>query len=128
MGHTIPISQLADEVMKGLTEYADLATEDLKKDVKKAAQTAQKQIKETAPKKTGAYSKSWATKTTKETANSLEVTVYSKNKYQLAHLLEHGHAKRNGGRTRAFPHIAPAEEKAAEELERDITRDLQKGG
>ena len=31
MSRTIPIDQLADEVMKGLTEYADLATEDLKK-------------------------------------------------------------------------------------------------
>lgn len=35
--------------------------------------------------------KSWTVKTTKETANSLEVTVHSKNRYQLAHLLEFGH-------------------------------------
>ncbi len=48
--------------------------------------------------KTGAYAKSWAAKTTKETANAMEIVVYSRNRYQLAHLLEFGHALRKGGR------------------------------
>lgn len=49
-------------------------------------------------------------------------------RYQLTHLLEFGHAKRGGGRTRAFPHIAPAEQAGIEQLTRDIERDLRKGG
>ncbi len=77
---------------------------------------------------TGKYAKSWASKKTKETSDSIQYTVHSKNRYRLTHLLENGHAKRGGGRVRAIPHIAPAESKGAEQLVRDIERDLQKGG
>ena len=120
----IKIDNLADEVMKGLEEYAEVATSDLKASVRKAGSNVRKDIQANAPKKTGAYSKSWSVKTTKETSNTLELTVYSPKKYQLAHLLEYGHAKRGGGRTKAQPHIAPAEEAAISQLERDIKRSL----
>ena len=60
MSQTIKIDQLADTVMKGMEEYAKLAADDLKKDVKKAGDTVKKQIEGTAPKKTGKYSKSCA--------------------------------------------------------------------
>ena len=55
------------------------------------------------------------------------MTVYSRNRYQLAHLLEHGHAKRNGGRTRAIPHIAPAETIGEEQLMKEIERMIKDG-
>jgi hypothetical protein len=61
---------------------------------------------------------------TAEDSASIEVTVYSPSRYMLAHLLEHGHAKRGGGRVRAIPHIAPAEDHAAEEIERELERAL----
>lgn len=128
MGQTIRIDELADAVMNGLKEYAQLAAEDLKEDVKKAGKTVKQQIESTAPKKTGKYAKSWTVKKTRETSDSIQIVVHSKNRYQLAHLLEHGHVKRSGGRTRAFPHIAPAEQAGAEQLLKDIERDLKKGG
>jgi len=122
----VKIDQLADAVMKGLKEYADASADDVKSAVKKAGQTVKKEIQANAPRKTGAYSKSWSVKTTKETSESLELTVYSPKKYQLAHLLEFGHAKRGGGRTRANPHIAPAEENGIKQLENDIERALRR--
>lgn len=124
MSDRITIDQMASAIMDGLTEYADLATDELKKSVKKAGKTVKDEISKTAPKDTGKYQKSWAVKTVKETSNSLDVVVHSRNRYQIAHLLEHGHAKRGGGRVAARPHIAPAEEKGIEELEKEVERAL----
>lgn len=127
MGRKIPISQLSAAVMEELEEYADLATEDMKSAVKKAAATVRKDIEASAPRDTGDYAKSWAAKTTKESTNVLQVTVHSKNRYQLAHLLEFGHAKRGGGRVAVRPHIAAAEESGIEQLEREIERSMTNG-
>lgn len=124
MGSNISIGELADVVMEGLNEYAQLATEDMKKAVKKAGRTVRKEIQTNAPSDTGAYSKSWSVKTVRDTANSLVLTVHSKNKYQLAHLLEHGHAKRNGGRVAAKVHIEPAEQKGINQLQDEIKEAL----
>ena len=125
MGKTIKPEQLAKEVMDGLEEYADLAVDVMKKEIQETGKSVKQQISQTAPKKSGRYAKSWSVKKTKETSNSLEVTVYSKNRYMLTHLLENGHAKRGGGRVRAIPHIAPAEEMGIRELEERITRALK---
>lgn len=121
----VSIDQLASAVMDGLNEYAELTADKVKKAVKSAGNTVKQDINASAPVRTGKYAGSWRTKTTKESSQSLEVTVYSPWRYMLAHLLEHGHAKRNGGRTRAIPHIAPAEEHGEEELLQDIERALR---
>lgn len=123
----VPIDRMASAIMEGLQEYADLATDDLKKAVKKAGKSVKDEISQTAPKDTGKYAKSWAVKTVKETSNSLDVVVHSKNRYQIAHLLEHGHAKRGGGRVAAKPHIAAAEQAGIESFEKSIERSLRNG-
>lgn len=127
MSKKVKIEGLADAVMKELEDYADVIDADMRKAVTKAGQTVRKDISANAPKRHGDYARSWTTKKTRQTARSLEVTVYSRNRYQLAHLLEHGHAKRNGGRTRAQVHIAPAEEKGIRQLEEDIKRSIRHG-
>lgn len=118
------IDNLADEIMKGLTEYADLADTEMKKAVKKTATSVKKEISANAPQRTGKYAKSWTAKKTKENSHSLEMTVHSKNRYQLAHLLEKGYAKRGGGRVSGRPHIAPAEENGVQMLEKMIQEAL----
>lgn len=118
------IDDMASEIMKGLTEYADLADTEMKKAVRKTATAVKKEISVNAPEKTGTYAKSWTAKKTKENSHSLEMTVHSKNRYQLAHLLEKGHAKRGGGRVSGRPHIAPAEENGVQMLEKMIQEAL----
>lgn len=121
----INIDDLSDAIMEQLTEYSDLATDDMKAAVKDAANVVKKRINSSAPVRTGKYAKSWRTKTTKENDHELEVTVYSPTRYRLAHLLENGHAKRGGGRVAAQPHIKPAEQAGIEKLEEDIERALK---
>lgn len=122
----VSVDRMADAIMDGLLEYAELATDVVKGCVKKAGNTVKKEAQAGAPVRTGKYKKSWAVKRQRETSNTLEVVVHSRDRYQLTHLLEKGHAKRGGGRVRAVPHIAPAEEKGIRELEEGIKRGLSK--
>ncbi len=124
---TVSIDQMASAIMDGLTEYAELATDKMKAAVRKSAKTVKTEISANAPSRTGRYAGSWTTKKTKETSDALEVTVYSPSRYMLAHLLEHGHAKRGGGRVAARPHIAAAEQHGIEQLEQEIERSLSHG-
>ena len=124
---SIKIDDLAREVMKGLDEYADVTAEQVKKAVRKAGNTVRKEIQQNAPKNIGDYAKSWAVKKVRESSHTLELVVHSRNKYQLAHLLEFGHCLRQGGRTKAIPHIAPAEELGIKQLEDEMERSIKRG-
>ncbi len=125
MSRRVSVDGMADAIMEELTKYSDLAADELKSAVKSTAQSVRKDIQASAPSRTGKYKKSWSVKTMKETAESIDLVVHSRNRYQLAHLLEHGHAKRGGGRTQARPHIAPAEQAGNEKLVKTIERKLK---
>ena len=127
MSRTVSIDEMASAINEGLEEYANLSAQGVKSAVRKTSKAVKDQINGSAPVRTGRYAKSWKVKTKAESSQSLEQTVYSPNRYMLSHLLEKGHAKRGGGRVRAIPHIAPAEEAAEGQLMADIERGL-KGG
>lgn len=123
----VKIENLSGAVIEELKKYSNLTTEKVKVAVQNAGKTVRDEIKASAPSNTGKYGKSWTVKTVKETADSLELVVYSGNKYQLTHLLEFGHAKRGGGRVAARPHIANAEEKAIKVFEEEIQEAISNG-
>lgn len=127
MATRVSIDGMADAIMKELNDYADTSAEGVKAAVQKAAKTVKTEIQAGAPVRSGKYKKSWSTKHTAESSNKLEITVYSRNRYQIAHLLEHGHAKRGGGRVAARPHIALAEQTGVEQLQQEIERCLSNG-
>ena len=123
----IRAEDLVDAVTEELDIYASEVADTVKKTVTAVAKETVKVVKEKSPSASGAYKKSWAQKKTYDNAGSIQITVYNHKHYQLTHLLENGHAKTNGGRTRAFPHIAPAEEFAERELEQELRRKLGEG-
>lgn len=125
MSEKVTIDDLRDAVMEGLKEYAGLAADDMKDAVKKTAKSVRKDIQDNAPVRTGKYKKSWSVKTVSENSDSIDLIVHSRNRYQIAHLLEHGHAKRGGGRVAAKPHIAPAEQAGNKNLLNEIQQKLK---
>ena len=116
------IDDMTKEIMKGLREYSELADDEMKKAVRETATSVKKEISANAPHDTGTYAKSWTSSKVRETSHNLQMTVHSRNRYRLAHLLEKGHAKRGGGRVQGKPHIAPAEKNGEELLENLIRK------
>lgn len=125
----VKIDGLADAVAEVLEDYGEQLNDDIKVDVEAVAAQCVKDVKQNARAAFPAsrkYYKDWKATKTDETPFGVVVTVHSPRHYMLAHLLEHGHAKRTGGRVEGRPHIGPAEEKARESLMQKIKIKISK--
>lgn len=105
---------------KIFADYVGVVSDDVKAAAKKAASDCVKELKQTSPKKTGAYAKGWQAKKEAENASGVTYRVRNKTRYYLTHLLEYGHPIVRGGkvvgRAKAIAHIRPAEQKAENEF------------
>lgn len=106
-----------------LKDYPEDAQDVLEETIPKIGKKAVSELKRTSPKRTGKYAKGWKLKEEKGRL-SISATVYNKDRYQLTHLLEKGHANRSGGRTQGKPHIKPVEEKFVKEAITKIKKGL----
>lgn len=110
------------EIVNGILRngYYPQVVEAMGEVIPEVAKEAAKKLKAQSPRDKGKYAKGWASKVEKGRIR-VGATVYGKHgTYQIAHLLEHGHAKRNGGRTKGIVHIAPVEEWAIQKAYDDI--------
>ena len=114
---------------KMLTQYGEEVNERTSELVPKAGQRAAKALREESQQKFGSpskqyrYAKGWTSTATKGRTMS-SATVYNKAAPGLAHLLEHGHANRYGGRTPGRSHIAPVEEAVVEAFRKEVEDSL----
>ncbi|HHT47544.1 MAG TPA: HK97 gp10 family phage protein [Firmicutes bacterium] len=124
----INIDQLAAEIARGLAEYSQDVVEKVNVSSEKVGKAAVKRLKQTSPKRTGAYAKAWAMKTEKAIGQPHTRIIHAKAPhYRLTHLLEYGHAKVGGGRVEGRPHIRPAEEEVIREFTREVEEVIKRG-
>lgn len=76
--------------------------------------------------RTGKYNKSWTSKTVKGDGY-VHSTIYNNKNYRLTHLLEYGHATRNGGKTREFRHIKPVEDYCVNKYTKEVEEAIKNG-
>ena len=109
------VDQLSGEVQKRLAIYQEELNGNVSQVFDEIADEALAEIRnqsQSAGFKDKHYSKGWAKIVKKDrTTGHYHVTIHNKKYYRLTHLLEKGHALKKGGRTRAFPHIAPTQAK-----------------
>ena len=115
------IDNLTDEILKALRMYSYEVTEKVEDIKEEVANNTVEQLKQTSPKNTGKYAKSW-----KVTKQGTKYIVHVKAPhYRLTHLLEKGHAKTGGGRVGPRIHIAPAEQRAIQQYLEKVERALE---
>ena len=115
----ISIDKLADTIDLTLEDYANGVDDCLAYASDKAGKTAEDELHRTSPARSGEYRKSW-TYQEKEIRHGknvrTEMVVYNAKHYRLTHLLEKSHRIVNKygqyGKTKAQPHIAPAQKNA----------------
>jgi len=127
MAKKTPIDRLSKSIEKILTDYQNdttITVGDLaKKFTQKGALTIRSEASGRGWGENTGYDKGWTSRF--ETGRlSAQGVIYNKDVPGLPHLLENGHAKRNGGRTRANPHIAPVEKKITDEFEKAVMRSI----
>lgn len=112
----VSIDGLARAVAAELAAYNQDVTDGVKKEVEQVAKDVVAELKQTSPRNKGDYAKGWKSRVEYESPEDIRIRVYNSKKPQLTHLLEHGHAKQNGGRVNGKPHIGPAEQEAEKKL------------
>jgi len=108
---TIKPADFQSAVSAMLDEYGDEVIEANEKAIRDVAKQATKELKKSGGYGgSGAFRKGIGNEITK-TRISVEAVIGAKKNPGLTHLLEFGHAKQNGGRTKAFNFVAPVNDK-----------------
>lgn len=124
---SVKIDDLEVEISKAIREYTEDVSTAIEEEIDTTAKNMCKEIKINSPKKFGKYSKGFRVNKENKKGEVVRI-IYNKDKPGLIHLLELGHAKKNGGRVSAIPHMRPAYDKLEPTMEKNIQNIIKKGG
>lgn len=138
----VEIDAFANEITNILQEYNEEVIKATKRGIEKTADKVKSTIADKAPRhnvttyrikngrrikrKPGTYKKAGIILRDYEDKYNLRIAWCVKPKeYALTHLLENGHAMRQGGRAKATPHVVYGEEYVQQNLEDNIRREIE---
>lgn len=128
MAIKVPIDGLADAISKELGLYDDRINAEIRKQTKKSMRQLVQETKGTAPvgHRHKHYRDSITSKVTNQSLRAYEETWYVKGSdYRLSHLLNNGHALRDGGRYAGTQFIAKASVSVLKDYEKAIEEAIQ---
>lgn len=119
--NTVTLEKLPQAIKDVLDEYADEINDSIPEVTRAVGRKGLAAIKTSSKvfKGTGEYAKGWRLNVENKRLTS-DAIIHNKKLPGLPHLLEHGHANRDGGRTEGKVHIAPVEKILVEEFERKL--------
>ena len=126
----IPIDQLSETINKELTLYSQNVIDGIKKEAKKSANQLVKQTKATAPvgHRKKHYRDSIKAKKMTDSVSDISYLWYVDGPdYRLSHLLENGHALRNGGRAEGTHFIKNASDPILQQYLQSIEEVIKNG-
>ena len=119
---TIKPEALGEAIRQELTIYSEGVTERVNAAGSEAIKKLKKLTKATAPVASGSFRKNIATKeeTNPTTGMKSHIWYVRQPDHRLTHLLVHGHATRNGGRTKPDPFLKNALSAVLPEYEENV--------
>ncbi len=124
---TIKPEALGEAIRQELTIYADGVTERVNAAGKASIAKLKKLTKASAPVASGSFKKNIATKEETNPATGMKSFIWYVRPpdHRITHLLVHGHATRNGGRTKADPFLKNALSEVLPEYEENVKEAVQ---
>ena len=112
------MQDISSEIAQALSQYTSEVERQLDEIKSDVADETVAYLKANSPKgRRSKYAKGWRKK-----KDGTGYVIHNATDAGLTHLTEKGHAKRNGGRTKAQPHISLAEEMAIKKFENKVER------
>lgn len=126
----INLDSLASEITKYVTEYTEDVSKAIDEVIDETANDILAEVKATAPvRESGSrgYAKNFKVSKDDRKGKTRRV-VWNRKNFSIAHLLEFGHALKNGGRARAFPHLRKAYDNHIDAMQDKIKDVIRRGG